>query len=264
MALAVVAGVAGCQDGDGGTKAPGASATAQPSAQRTQSPEEAAQAVRAAYTKAAAAKSAKVEMRLLVADDRAPGGSTFAGVQAWGPSAADLKVYDSSYLAEIPGAPVETQVRSVGGATYVDLGTGLSAQTGGKRWLKVEAATAGGDELSLQLTGGLAAVNMDLPKELGLLAASPAVRHIGPGTRGYVEGAQGYEGELSGGKLMQVWIGADGYPLKTAVHTDTPGGGAKTSVSTTYSDFGAKAAFRTPPAEDTIAFPDLLKRLVRG
>ncbi|MER7946301.1 hypothetical protein ABTY59_02760 [Streptomyces sp. NPDC096079] len=264
VALAVVAGVAGCQDGDSGTKAAGASATAQPSAQRTQSPEEAAKAVRAAYTKAAAAKSARVEMRLNVGDDRAPGGSTFTGVQAWGPSAADLKVYDSSYLADIPGAPVETFVRSVGGATYVDLGTGLSAQTGGKRWLKVEAASAAGDELTLQLTGGLAAVNTDLPKELGLLAGSPALQHVGPATRGDFKGAQGYEGELPGGKLMQVWIGADGYPVKTVVHTPTPGGGAMTSLSTTYSGFGTKAAFRTPPAEDTVAFPDLLKRLARG
>ncbi len=262
VALAVVAGVAGCQDGDSGTKAAGASATAQPGA-RTQSPEEAAQAVRAAYTKAAAAKSARVEMRLNVADDRAPGGSTFSGVQAWGPSAADLKVYDSSYLAEIPGAPVETRVRSVGGATYVDLGTGLSAQTGGKRWLKVEAASADGDELTLQLTGGLAAVNMDLPKELGLLASSPALRHVGTGTRD-LEGPRGYEGELPGGRLMQVWIGADGYPVKTVVHTETPGGGPRTSLTTTYSGFGAKAAPRTPPAGDTIAFPDLLKRVVRG
>ncbi|WP_030687890.1 hypothetical protein [Streptomyces globisporus] len=262
VALAVVAGVAGCQDEDGGAKTAGASATARPA---TQSPEEAAKAVRAAYAKASAAKGAKVEMRLNVGGEKAPGGSTFTGVQAWGPTAADLKVFDSSYLADIPGAPVETRVVTADGATYVDLGTALAAQTGGKRWLKVETGgAAGGDELMLQLTGGLTVASMDLPKELGLLAGSSAVRHLGPGTRGDFEGAQGYGGELPGGKRVEVWIGADGYPMQMVVHTETPGGGAMTSLTTKYSDYGAKAAFQAPPAGDTVAFVDLLKSLGRG
>ncbi|WP_086824369.1 hypothetical protein [Streptomyces sp. NRRL B-24572] len=261
-AAAVVAGVAGCQDGDGGTKkAAGASATAQPG---TQSPEEAAKAVRAAYAKASAAKSAEVEMRLNVGGEKAPGGSTFTGVQAWGPVAADLKVFDSSYLAEIPGAPVETRVVTAAGATYVDLGKGLTAQTGGKRWLKVDAeGAAAGDELMIQLTGGLTVAAMDLPKELGLLAGSSAVKHLGPGTRGDFKGSQGYEGELPDGTFMQVWIGADGYPVETRVASSETDG-SSTSLTTKYSDFGAKAAVQAPPAGDTVAFTDLLKRLGRG
>ncbi|AJF66751.1 hypothetical protein [Streptomyces vietnamensis] len=259
-AAAVVAGAAGCQDGDGGTeKAAGASATAQPG---TQSPEEAAKAVRAASAKASAAKSAKVEMRLTVGGGKAPGGSTFTGVQAWGPVAADLKVFDSSYLADIPGAPVETRMVTADGATYVDLGTTLAAQTGGKRWLKVDAeGAAAGDELTLQLTGGLTAVNMDLPKELGLLAGSSAVKHLGPVKGGDVK-AEAYEGELPGGKRMEVWIGADGYPAKTIVHAES--GGTRTSLTTKYSDYGAEAAFQAPPAEDAVGFVELLKNLGRG
>ncbi|MFI1653959.1 hypothetical protein ACH4ZU_03320 [Streptomyces sp. NPDC020472] len=262
VALAVVAGVAGCRDGDGGTKAAGAPATARPA---TQSPEEAAKAVRAAYAKASAAKGARVEMRLNVGGDKAPGGSTFTGVQAWGPVAADLKVYDSSYLADVPGAPVETRVLTVDGATYVDLGTGLSARTGGKRWLKVETGgAAAGDELMLQLTGGLTAASMDLPRELGLLAGSSAVKHLGPGTHGDFKGAQGYEGELPRGGHIEVWIGADGYPMRTVVLTEADGGGVTTTLTTTYSDFGAEAAVQAPPAGGTVAFTDLLKRLGRG
>ncbi|WP_426365523.1 hypothetical protein [Streptomyces sp. E-08] len=259
VAAAVVAGAAGCQDGDGGTEAAGASATAQP---QTQSPEEAAKAVRAAYAKTTAAKSARVEMRLNVDSDKAPGGSTFTGVQAWGPAAADLKVFDSSYLADIPGAPVETRVVAADGATYVDLGAGLSAQTGAKRWLKVEAGgAAAGDELTLQLTGGLAAVNMDLPKELGLLAGSSTVKHVGPVKGGDVK-AEVYEGEIPGAALVQVWIGADGYPVKTIVHTEADGG--MTSLTTKYSDYGAKASFQAPPARDTVGLLDLLERLGQG
>ncbi|MFD0072054.1 hypothetical protein ACFVIY_06385 [Streptomyces sp. NPDC127166] len=263
VALAVVAGAVGCQDGDGGTKAAGASAAAQPGARATQSPEEAAKAVRAAYAKTSAAKSAKVEMRLTVGGEKAPGGSTFTGVQAWGPVTADLKVFDSSYLAGIPGAPVETRVVTAGEATYVDLGKGLTAQTGGKRWLKVETGgAAGGDELMVQLTGGLTAASMDLPKELGLLAGSSAVKHLGPGTRGGFKGAQGYEGELPDGTFVQVWIGADGYPMETRVASEADG--TSTSLTTKYSDFGAEAAVQAPPAGETVAFVDLLKRLGRG
>ncbi|MEU1225330.1 hypothetical protein [Streptomyces sp. NPDC005828] len=261
VALAVVAGAVGCQDGDG-TKAAGASATAQPGAQATQSPEEAAKAVRAAYAKTSAAKSAKVEMRLTVGGGKAPGGSTFTGVQAWGPVAADLKVFDSSYLADIPGAPVETRVVTAGQATYVDLGKGLTAQTGGKRWLKVEAGgAAGGDELMVQLTGGLTAASMDLPKELGLLAGSAAVKHLGPVQGGDVK-AEAYEGELPDGTFVQVWIGADGYPMETRVASEADG--TSTSLTTKYSDFGAEAAVQAPPAGETVAFVDLLKRLGRG
>ncbi|MFF7437977.1 hypothetical protein [Streptomyces sp. NPDC008122] len=264
VALAVVAGAVGCQDGDGGTKAAGASATAQPGARATQSPEEAAKAVRAAYARTSAAKSAKVEMRLTVGGGKAPGGSTFTGVQAWGPVAADLKVFDSSYLADIPGAPVETRVVTAGEATYVDLGEGLTAQTGGKRWLKVEAGgAAGGDELMVQLTGGLTAASMDLPKELGLLAGSSAVKHLGPVQGGDVK-AEAYEGELPRGGRMEVWIGPDGYPVQTVIDTETDGGGAMTTLTTKYSDFGAEAAVQAPPAGETVAFVDLLKRLGRG
>ncbi|GHG10501.1 hypothetical protein [Streptomyces zaomyceticus] len=258
-AAALVTGVAGCQDAGTGTKSSGASATAKPG---TQSPEQAAEAVRAAYAKASGAKSARVEMRLEVAGGTAPGSSTFTGVQAWGPQAAELKVSDSSYLADIPGAPVETRMVTTGGATYVDLGADLTAQTGGKRWLKAQAeGVAAGDELMLQLTGGLAAVNMDLPKELGLLAGSSGVEHLGPAKGGDAE-AEVYRGKLPDGRGMEVWIGPDGYPVKSVVRTEA--GESVTSLTTKYADYGAEAGFRAPPAEDTVDFVELLKKFLAG
>ncbi|MGW2303625.1 hypothetical protein [Streptomyces sp. NPDC001809] len=258
-AAALVTGVAGCQDGDTGTKSSAASATAKPG---TQSAEKAAQALRAAHTKAAEARSARVEMRLSVAGGTAPGSSTFTGVQAWGPQAAELKVSDSSYLAAIPGAPVETRVVTTGGTTYVDLGADLTARTGGKRWLKAQPeGAAAGDELMLQLTGGLAAVNMDLPKELGLLAGSSAVEHLGPVKGGDVR-AEAYRGELPDGRTMEVWIGSDGYPVKSVVRAES--GASVTSLTTTYAKYGAEAGFRAPPAGDTVDFAELLKKVLSG
>ncbi|MFC9794168.1 hypothetical protein ACFVJI_16110 [Streptomyces sp. NPDC127584] len=258
-AAALVTAVAGCQDGDTGTKSSSASATAKPG---TQSAEQAAQALRTAHTKAAEARSARVGMRLSVAGGTAPGSSTFTGVQAWGPQAAELTVSDSSYLAAIPGAPAETRVVTTGGTTYVDLGADLTARTGGKRWLKAQPeGAAAGDELMLQLTGGLAAVNMDLPKELGLLAGSAAVEHLGPAKGGDVR-AEAYRGKLPDGRTMEVWIGPDGFPVKSVVRAES--GGSVTSLTTTYAEYGAEAGFRAPPAGDTVDFVELLKKVLAG
>ncbi|MCX4982795.1 hypothetical protein [Streptomyces sp. NBC_00572] len=255
-AVVVVAGVSGCEDGDGGTKPAGASA-----GPATQSREEAVKAVRAAYTKTAEAKSAKVEMRVVVSGDQG-GSSTFTGVQGWSPSVADLKVTDSTYLEGIPGAPVETRMLTAGGATYMDVGAEQAAQTGGKRWMKVEAeGAAGGDELLTQLTAGLSSVNQDPAQELGLLAGSSTVKHLGPAKGGDVTG-QRYEGALSGGKHVEVWIGTDGYPVRMIV--ETTAGGSSTKLTTNYRDYGAKAAVQAPPADETFGFMELLKKIGQG
>ncbi|MFD4319612.1 hypothetical protein [Streptomyces sp. NPDC058548] len=256
-AVVVVAGLAGCEDGDGGTKPAGAAATP-----ATQSPEEAVKAVRAAYAKTAEAKSAKVEMRLVVSGTEGAGSSTFTGVQGWGPSVADLKVTDSTYLADVPGAPVETRAIATGGATYMDVGAEQAAQTGGKRWMRIDAeGAAGGDQLLTQLTAGLSTVNQDPAKELGLLAEAPAVKHLGPVTDSDVT-AQAYEGEPAAGKHVEVWIGTDGYPVRMIVRTEADR--SLTKLTTDYTDYGTGAAVQAPPATDTFDFMELLKKLGAG
>ncbi|KOX22891.1 MULTISPECIES: hypothetical protein [unclassified Streptomyces] len=251
-AAVVVTGLAGCQGGD--TKATG-SASASP-APGTQSREEAAKAVRAASGEAARAGSAKVGMRVVVSGGQAAGSSTFTGVQGWGPSVADLKVTDSTYLAAVPGAPAETRVLTAGGAAYLDVGAAQTARTGGKRWMKVDLAGAGaGAGLVTQLTAGLGSVDQDPARELGLLAGSPTLKHLGP-VRG--SGAQAYGGELPGGRYVEVRIGADGRPARMDVRTEA--GGALTELTTTYSDYGVRADVRPPAAGDTIGFTELLKR----
>ncbi|MDX2559981.1 hypothetical protein PV371_09995 [Streptomyces sp. TX20-6-3] len=256
-AVVVVAGLSGCEDGDGGTK-PGAS-SASPAAQ---SREEATKAVRAAYGRTAEARSAKVEMRLVVSGTQGAGSSTFTGVQGWSPSVADLKVTDSSYLADIPGAPVETRAIASGGTTYMDVGATQAARTGGKRWMRIDPEQAAGeDELLTQLTAGLSTVNQDPAKELGLLAEAPSVRHIGPVTDHDVK-AQAYEGELAGGKRVEVWIGADGYPVRMIVETTTDR--TLTKLTTDYTGYGTSAAVQAPPAEDTFDLMELLKKIVAG
>ncbi|MFF1507797.1 hypothetical protein [Streptomyces sp. NPDC058326] len=261
-AVAVVAGLAGCQGGDGGAKT-AASASATPG---TQSREEAAKAVRAAHTKVAAARSAKVEMRVRVMTPAegqgAAGSSTFTGVQGWGPSVADLKVTDSTYLAAVPGAPAETRVVTAGGATYMDVGAEQTARTGGKRWMRIDlAGAAAEDGLITQLTAGLGSVNQDPTEELGLLAGSSTVKHLGP-AKGSGLAAEIYEGDLAGGRHVEVWIGADGYPARMIVETETDESLMK--LTTDYSDYGTEAAVQAPPAQDTIGVMELLKSLGGG
>ncbi|MFE5734608.1 hypothetical protein ACFQ7A_27325 [Streptomyces sp. NPDC056528] len=254
-AAAVVTGVAGCADG-GAAKRAGSSAASPGSRDR----EEATKAVRAAYEKTAAAGSAKVETRVVVSGGRAAGSSTFTGVRRWGPSAADLKVIESTYLAAVPGAPAETRVVTAGGAAYTDVGAGRTALTGGRRWLKVDLEGPGaGGGIVPQLTAGLSGVNQDPAEELGLLAKSSTLRPLGAAKD---PGARAYGGDLPGGRHLQVWIGADGYPRRTVLTTDADG--SRTELTTTSTDYGTEVDVRTPPADDTIGFAELLKRLAGG
>ncbi|MET9934730.1 MULTISPECIES: hypothetical protein [unclassified Streptomyces] len=251
----VVTGVAGCTDGGAAERAGSPSASA-----GTRDREEAAKAVRAAYEKTAAAKSAKVRMQVVVSGGRAAGSSTFTGVRTWDPSVADLKVTASTYLAAVPGAPAETRVVAAGGAAYTDVGAGRTALTGGRRWLKVDLEGPGaGDGLVTQLTAGLSGVNQDPAEELGLLAKSSTLKPLGAVKE---PGARAYGGDLPGGRHLEVWIGADGYPRRTVLTTDTDG--SLTKLITTSTDYGTEVDVRTPPAGDTIGFAELLAKFTKG
>ncbi|MFJ4870941.1 hypothetical protein [Streptomyces sp. NPDC088757] len=254
-AAVVVTGVAGCADS--GAAKPGGSPSASPGSRDR---EQAAKAVRAAYEKTAAAKSAKVRMRVVVSGGRAAGSSTFTGVRKWGPSVADLKVTDSTYLAAVPGAPAETRVVAAGGAAYTDVGAGRTSLTGGRRWLKVDLEGPGaGGGIVPQLTAGLSGVNQDPAEELGLLAKSSTLRPLGTAQG---SGARAYGGDLPGGRHLEVWIGPDGYPQRTVLTTDTDG--SLTRLTTTSTDYGTEADVRTPPAGDTIGFAELLQKFTKG
>ncbi|MEU7011784.1 hypothetical protein [Streptomyces sp. NPDC046332] len=81
-AVAVIAGVSGCQDGDGGRAADApAKATAEP---RIQTHAAVTKVIRAAYEKTSAAKSAKVRMTITMPEAVDEGGTMeMTGVQGW-------------------------------------------------------------------------------------------------------------------------------------------------------------------------------------
>ncbi|MGW6511441.1 hypothetical protein ACWGCP_28595, partial [Streptomyces niveus] len=277
-AVAVVAGVAGCQGGDSGSKAGGSSVT---------------EVLTAAYEKTAAAKSAKVSMTMSMPQGMAGaaggGDMEMAGVMGWDPMMMDMTVTGSMMQAE-PDAPDEIRMLWVKNAMYMDMGAEAAKDMDGKRWMKLDlaaAAEASGDPaVTKELTGGMENMNQDPAQQLALLLDSPNVKHVGSEKVDGVE-ARHYKGTLTVDEMLEsnegldvlsakerkdllatieksgikgydteVWVNEDDYPVKMIVGMDTPQGEVK--ISANYSDYGAKASVQTPPAADTVDLFEML------
>ncbi|MGW8667039.1 hypothetical protein [Streptomyces niveus] len=277
-AVAVVAGVAGCQGGDSGSKAGGSSVT---------------EVLTAAYEKTAAAKSAKVSMTMSMPQGMAGaaggGDMEMAGVMGWDPMMMDMTVTGSMMQAE-PDAPDEIRMLWVKNAMYMDMGAEAAKDMDGKRWMKLDlaaAAEASGDPaVTKELTGGMENMNQDPAQQLALLLDSPNVKHVGSEKVDGVE-ARHYKGTLTVDEMLEsnegldvlsakerkdllasieksgikgydteVWVNEDDYPVKMIVGMDTPQGEVK--ISANYSDYGAKASVETPPAADTVDLFEML------
>lgn len=277
-AVAVVAGVAGCQGGDSGSKAGGSSVT---------------EVLTAAYEKTAAAKSAKVSMTMSMPQGMAGaaggGDMEMSGVMGWDPMMMDMTVTGSMMQAE-PDAPDEIRMLWVKNAMYMDMGAEAAKDMDGKRWMKLDlaaAAEASGDPaVTKELTGGMENMNQDPAQQLALLLDSPNVKHVGSEKVDGIE-ARHYKGTLTVDEMLEsnegldvlsakerkdllatieksgikgydteVWVNEDDYPVKMIVGMDTPQGEVK--ISANYSDYGAKASVETPPAADTVDLFEML------
>ncbi|MFI8827077.1 hypothetical protein [Streptomyces sp. NPDC053431] len=285
-ALAVVTGVAGCQDGDA------RKAAEAPAKAAAQGVEDVTKALTAAFRKTAEAKSAKVDMRIVVATPTGGEGSassTVSGVVGWNPSVADLTVSDSTLMGGASGGPQKMRMLMLGGVMYMDMGAEQAAKMDGKRWMKLDlkaAAEASGDKnLQKQLTAGLDNMNQDPSQQVALLAESPHVEHLGEEKVNGVT-TQHYKGELTleemvaanenspltareradlvaaarkagvSGYETELWVGADNYPVRMIVKMEAAA--AMTTITANYTDYGAEAAVQAPPAQDTV---DLFKML---
>ncbi|MFD3520895.1 hypothetical protein [Streptomyces sp. NPDC058653] len=288
-AVAVVAGVAGCQSGDSdSTKKAGSSAAKG----EPQSRSAVTDVLTAAYEKTAAAKSAKVTMTMSMpaaATGSEAGDMEMSGVMGWDPMVMDMTMSGSMLQAE-PDAPEKIRMVWVKNAMYMDMGAEAAKTMDGKRWMKLDlaaAAEASGDPQAAQeLTGGMENMNQDPAQQLALLLDSPNVKHVGSEKIDGVE-AQHYKGTLTVAEMLEsnegldvlgekerkelldnikktgikgydteVWVNEDSYPVKMDVAMDSPQGEMK--LSARYSDYGAKASVQTPPAADTV---DLFKML---
>ncbi|MFC9852669.1 LolA-like protein [Streptomyces prasinus] len=299
VAVAVVAGVAGCQAGDGGTKDGAAQS-------KVLSRGEAAEVLQAAFRKTAEAKSAKVRMTMSMPAGMqgmgdmvgAAGDGTLemTGVQGWDPGVMDMTIKGSGLGADDPDAPSEARLIMVDDVMYADTGAGQAAGTDGKRWMKLDfravAEEVGSKELQKALTGSLENMNQDPAQQLALLLESPNLKHVGPqkvdGVRAqHYKGTLTFEEVLKGNKSLdflseeereefvanaeasglrgydtEVWVNEDDYPVKMVLGVKSDEG--TVDITTHYSDYGARAEVEAPPAEDTADLFEMLRDLGEG
>lgn len=286
-ATAVLTGVTGCQDGSG--KAGGAKEGAQPMA--AQSP---VQVLTAAFKKTAAAKSAKVHMTMSMPAGTKDGGgdAELHGVLGWQPTVMDVTMTGSA-LATEPDAPEKIRMVWLDNVMYMDMGAKAAKDMDGKRWMKLDlvaiAKKAGDEKAMRQMTAGMENANQDPAQQLAMLLDSPNLKHVGAEK---VDGVQTehYKGTLTVKEMMtnnksldvlsekdrkallanlekagitgydfEVWVNEDRYPVKMNVDMDSAEG--TTKISTTYSDYGAKAAVQAPPAAETFDLFAMLQGL---
>ncbi|MEU2259453.1 hypothetical protein ABZ557_04075 [Streptomyces sp. NPDC019645] len=289
-AVAVVAGVAGCQDGDGGGKKKAADSPQS----AVQSQGEITKVIQAAYKKTSDAKSAKVRMTMTMPAGLEGGGTMeMSGVQGWDPGLLDVTMKGSMLTAGDPDAPSQVRMVMVDDAMYMEMGAKQAAEMDGKRWMKLDlkaAAEATGDKaLQKQMTGSLENMNQDPAQQLGLLLGSPNIKHIGAEKVDGVE-AQHYKGTLTLQEMIEanksfdvlsaderkklvanvkkagitgydteVWVNEDDYPVKMVVGMKMPQG--TMNMTATYSDYGATATVEAPPAKETFDLFKMLKEL---
>ncbi|MEJ8659128.1 hypothetical protein [Streptomyces sp. MS1.AVA.4] len=293
-AVAVVAGVAGCQDGDESGSGKKKAAEAPKSQVQTQG--EITEVIQAAYRKTSEAKSAKVRMTMSMPVGAGGGGEgtvELTGVQGWDPAVMDVTMKGSALSAGDPDAPSQVRMVLVDNAMYMDMGAKQAAEMDGKRWMKLDfkaaAEIAGSEAMKKQMTGSLENMNQDPAQQLALLLDSPNLKHIGPEK---VDGApaQHYKGTLTfeemadANKSLEVlsekerkelvanvkkagvkgydtelWVNEDNFPVKMVIGIKTPQG--TVDMTAHYSDYGAKATVQAPPAKDTFDLFTMLKEL---
>ncbi|MFB7281010.1 hypothetical protein ACFCZV_28335 [Streptomyces hydrogenans] len=276
-AAALVAGLAGCNDGD--AKAVG-KALGDP-----------LQALTAAYEKTSAAKSAKVKMTMSIEGVGAESGTMeMSGVQGWAPASMDITMKGSMLSAGDPDAPEQMRMVMLDNVMYMDMGEKQAAEMDGKRWMKLDlkaaAAESGDKALQKQMTGGLDNMNQDPSQQLALLLDSPDLKHLGAEKVNGME-TEHYKGTLTfeqmlkaneSSKLLskeehdklienvkktglkgydtEVWVNEDGYPARMDIGMEMAEGTMQ--IRADYSDYGTKAAVQAPPASETV---DLFKML---
>ncbi|WP_371101170.1 hypothetical protein [Streptomyces sp. PU_AKi4] len=290
-AAAVVAGVAGCQDGDGGgTKKKAADSTES----EVQTQNEMTKVLQAAFKNTSEAKSSKVRMTMTMPAGVDGGGTVeLSGVQGWDPAVMDVTMKGSALAAGDPDAPERIRMIMLDNAMYMDMGAKQAAEMDGKRWMKMDFAAiaeASGDaEIQKQMTSGLENMNQDPAQQLALLLESPNLKHIGPEKVDGVQ-TQRYKGTLSFDEMVdanesfdllseeereeltanvkkaglkgydtEVWVNEDNYPVKMVVGMKMPQG--TMNMTANYSDYGAKAEVEAPPAAETFDLMEMLKEL---
>ncbi|MFJ3975608.1 hypothetical protein [Streptomyces sp. NPDC090021] len=220
-------------------------------------------AVKASYLKTVAAKSATTETVTTGSD-----GKTVreTGTKAWYPSAQDVVLGDRG-----EGKP-DTRSIMMGDTVYSRLDQPLK----GKIWMQMDLSKDGKPGVRL---------NQDPAEFLAMLLGQEKLTYVGAEKTDGVD-AQHYKGSLTGADLLRadestkvmeeknrqylheavkhitafevdLWIGADGYPVRVDSSSTDDKGTTKTSGK--FSGFGKPAPVEPPPADQVVAFDDVMK-----
>ncbi|MER5716822.1 hypothetical protein [Streptomyces sp. NPDC002132] len=256
----------------------------------------AAQVLTAAYEKTSEAKSAKVTMTVsMPAATKGGGDMKMSGTMGWDPAVMDLTM-ESSALAQAPGAPERVRMIMRDNIMYLDMGDKAPAELDGKRWMKMDltamAEATGDAALRKQMSSGLENMNQDPAQQLAMLLDSPNLKHVGSEKIGG-EQAEHYKGTLTVKEMLEandsldvldpkkraevlkqaekagikgydtdVWVNGDDLPARMDIGMDAPQG--KIRMSMTFSDYGAKAVVKAPPADQTFDLAQMFKEIAKG
>ncbi|MFG2336998.1 hypothetical protein [Streptomyces yangpuensis] len=220
-------------------------------------------AVKASYLKTVAARSATAEMATTGSD-----GKTVreTGTKAWYPSAQDVVLGDRG-----EGNP-DTRSITMGDTVYSRLDKPLK----GKTWMRMDLSKDGKPGVRL---------NQDPAEFLAMLLGQEKLTHVGAEKTDGVD-ARRYKGSFTGADLLRadestkvmaekdrqylheavkhitafevdLWIGADGYPVRVDSSSTDDKGTTKTTGK--FSGFGKPAPVQPPPADQVVAFDDVMK-----
>lgn len=184
------------------------------------------------------------------------------------------------------GAPATMAARYLPDAYYVNMGSAMAAQLGGKHWIRygydAMAKMAGGSGSYLKDT----MQNNNPVKSVDVALASPDTRNLGSETvRGVqathyrstvdvqeiagrtVQGLTAQEQAQLKASLtkagvtvetIDLWVSKDNLPVEALITADTKAGTMKTT--TYYSDYGTAVSTKPPAAFDTVDFADAMKQ----
>ncbi|MFE5328679.1 hypothetical protein ACFRCG_20090 [Embleya sp. NPDC056575] len=254
-----------------------------------------------AYAGAAAAVFAAVdkvhgtESVAITVQQKLPGGqgSSAQGAIRFG-DAGGLRMTMAMPQGAVKGMPAKIETLVTPTAMYMNMGSALTADTGGKSWLKMDFTALG----SLDKTGALAAVGelmnkgfgqQDPTSQLSLLKGSGDIAEVGkedldgrptvhykgtvdmakasqlgadalglsPKTLESLRAANEAIGATS--STIEVWIDAKtDLPVRQSVRTPTKVGEVGSTVD--YRDWGTKVDVTPPPASATVDFRELMDK----
>ncbi|MER7732447.1 hypothetical protein ABTX80_16325 [Streptomyces erythrochromogenes] len=220
-----------------------------------------AEAVKASYLKTVAAKFAKAELSTVDKDGKT---STQSGTKGWYPSGHDVVLKG--------GGEPDSRSIMMGDTVYTQMDKPIK----GKTWMQMDLSKDGKPGVRL---------NEDPAEYLALLLGQEKLTHVGAEQPDGVE-AQHYKASLTNADLLRadestkvmeeknrqylhesvkhitafevdLWIGADGYPVRVDSSSTDAKGTSKTTAK--FSDFGKAPAVQPPPADQVVTFDAVMK-----